>query len=438
MNGRLTLTVLLGCSLGFAQTPLADVVWESIGPDKGFGDLDEFYVTDNALYIGQSEGLESGLGLFRRGFDFGEWELLAFEGYKVVGIVVWGNDDENLLVRTWDGTNPAETWRSIDGGNSWSLAGDGLESGAGILKAVGDSDRMISGRFYSTDAGWTWREGIAYQNSYVLGQCFHPSTDLVAYMTIGTGGETYEIWKTANGGPVWASVLVGYERLVGIALDRGNGERVMVGRAEDYVRVSSNGGVSWTAVTTPFRPKEMSSPPWGLGFFGAGSDTDDALYGLQWTGDLGQTWTDLGDGLPSLPETLWLSWIRIQAHPVDPVLYVALEPTGVWRLDLSGVSGIDGSQLEQAGAKLITYPNPSSGEVTITFRGHAAPSLRSIRVIDVMGRVVSSLDAGLGETTLRWDGRDRQGREVASGVYRVMYFRPDGGIGGSERVLILR
>jgi flagellar hook assembly protein FlgD len=78
------------------------------------------------------------------------------------------------------------------------------------------------------------------------------------------------------------------------------------------------------------------------------------------------------------------------------------------------------------------------GSVTIAFQGERGTPLRSIRVVDVMGRVVATLSGGSENATLRWDGRDRQGREVASGVYRIVTLRPDGHVGGSERVLILR
>jgi len=117
---------------------------------------------------------------------------------------------------------------------------------------------------------------------------------------------------------------------------------------------------------------------------------------------------------------------------------VTLEFTGVWRLDLSGISSVNGEQAEVSEPKIAAYPNPSSGDVTIASRDQSAPFLRSVRVVDVMGLVVKTVNGGSGDRTLRWDGRDRQGREAASGVYRIIYLRPDGRTSASERILVLR
>ena len=109
----------LGLFLVWIQPSLADATWEHLGPDLGFGDFDAFFVTEQALYIGQSEEIDTGFGLHRYRFDEGEWDLVGFDGHLIFGIVVWGESDENILLRTWDGSDPI-TWRSTNGGESWT------------------------------------------------------------------------------------------------------------------------------------------------------------------------------------------------------------------------------------------------------------------------------------------------------------------------------
>ncbi len=65
------------------------------------------------------------------------------------------------------------------------------------------------------------------------------------------------------------------------------------------------------------------------------------------------------------------------------------------------------------------YPNPVSRWTTIGYRV-PSPTFISLNIYDVAGRLVRPLVAThqqLGYYTARWDGKDRFGQEVASGVY---------------------
>jgi flagellar hook assembly protein FlgD len=65
------------------------------------------------------------------------------------------------------------------------------------------------------------------------------------------------------------------------------------------------------------------------------------------------------------------------------------------------------------------YPNPSTGSVAVDF---ALPRAgRPVLVVsDALGRLVWRTDRGAlppGHHSWEWDGRDRRGRAVGSGVY---------------------
>jgi hypothetical protein len=82
------------------------------------------------------------------------------------------------------------------------------------------------------------------------------------------------------------------------------------------------------------------------------------------------------------------------------------------------------------------HPNPFNPSTTISFslreRGHA-----SLAVYDVAGRLVRILAEGVmeaGPREVTWDGRDRNGRAVASGVY---FYRLETGVYNETRKMVL-
>lgn len=65
------------------------------------------------------------------------------------------------------------------------------------------------------------------------------------------------------------------------------------------------------------------------------------------------------------------------------------------------------------------YPNPFNPETTIRFYLNESQKIRLL-IFDLTGKLVRTLAEGefaAGEQTIFWDGRDQQGRSVASGVY---------------------
>lgn len=82
------------------------------------------------------------------------------------------------------------------------------------------------------------------------------------------------------------------------------------------------------------------------------------------------------------------------------------------------------------------WPNPFNLETTIRFRLPAESRLR-LAIYNVLGQLVSAsteLVLSAGEHELRWDGSDRQGRAVSSGVY---FYRLEYAGGHSTRKMLL-
>jgi hypothetical protein len=101
----------------------------------------------------------------------------------------------------------------------------------------------------------------------------------------------------------------------------------------------------------------------------------------------------------------------------DAVGHPQILSVGDW--SYCGVTGVDDTPTPAGLALHQNYPNPFNPTTTISFsaneRGRAV-----LRIYDVRGALVTTLldeVVDLGERQVRWEGRDRFGREMASGVY---------------------
>lgn len=84
------------------------------------------------------------------------------------------------------------------------------------------------------------------------------------------------------------------------------------------------------------------------------------------------------------------------------------------------------------------FPNPFSPETQIGFDLPAAGPAE-IRIFDARGRLVRTLideKRPAGRQSVKWDGRDDAGREVASGVY--FYTLKARGVGENRRMILVK
>lgn len=131
----------------------------------------------------------------------------------------------------------------------------------------------------------------------------------------------------------------------------------------------------------------------------------------------------------------------------------ALSPEQVLRnfavgIPAPGVAGVDPDGLEPVpgGDPLpreftleANYPNPFNPRTTIAF-DLPAPSVVSLRVYDVSGRLVDVLLAdeamGAGRNEVAWQGRDTAGRVVSAGIY---FYRLDAGdFSATKRMTLIK
>lgn len=109
-------------------------------------------------------------------------------------------------------------------------------------------------------------------------------------------------------------------------------------------------------------------------------------------------------------------------HVTGDCLYAGISGGGVWKLHLSGLTGVDADrELVSARPALgQNHPNPFNPHTTISFilPDEAAVSLF---VYDISGRLVNALVNGevanQGRNEVIWRGVDRLGRPCPSGTY---------------------
>jgi hypothetical protein len=87
------------------------------------------------------------------------------------------------------------------------------------------------------------------------------------------------------------------------------------------------------------------------------------------------------------------------------------------------------------GWTLLVSPNPSAGAFTVRY-DLPSPTIASLAVFDIAGRLVRTLDASDARGAATWDGKDGTGRNAAPGVYFVRVTSRD--FTDARRVMLVR
>ena len=99
------------------------------------------------------------------------------------------------------------------------------------------------------------------------------------------------------------------------------------------------------------------------------------------------------------------------------------------------------AELPTAYALYQNYPNPFNAETTISYD---LPEMAHVRLViyDLTGQKIRILVHNAhhqpGSYTVIWDGRDEDGRSVASGIYLYRLEAVDRGFVATKRMLLIR
>lgn len=188
------------------------------------------------------------------------WEPVGPPGGVVQDLVLHPGDSRIL----WAGTDGGGVFKSLDGGDSWTPANQGLSDLriTALAVAPGDPDTLYAaagvlptaaGVFRSTDGGETWTpasRGLPSPPPFcgcgsldlVTDLAVHPRQPEVVYAAAGGG-----LYKTGTGGRRWGPLPAG-ATVSAVAIDPVRPATVWAG-VEGGVRKSADGGSSWSAAS---------------------------------------------------------------------------------------------------------------------------------------------------------------------------------------------
>jgi hypothetical protein len=170
--------------------------------------------------------------------------------------------------------------------------------------------------------------------------------------------------------------------------------------------------------------------------------------------------TQGGQGADGNPVTGKLSFTSAVAGKNSAIVtFLPQLPDGNYTLSVAGkdVSGIKADSLgvifqvssQMQVSSLYNYPNPMKDKTKFAFlltgSSDNLPTEFKIKIYTVAGRLVRDLDVlpaiqGVGYSSVEWDGRDKDGDQLANGVYiyRVVIRSKDKTITKTEKLAIVR
>lgn len=257
---------------------------------------------------------------------------------RVVGIAPHPTDANTVYIASASGG----VWKTTNGGTAWAPISDELPSlnhGAiGISKTSPDTlyvgtgeyttQSLGAGIFKTTDGGSTWSQvaTTAQVGNQFSGIAVDPTNANIVHAT-GISG----YFRSLNGGSTWTQVL--FSACSGLVVDQTNPSRVFVGVDSDGVYRSTDGGATFTRLST------------GLPAVGAGqrrvvvamgvnnpsvvvaamANSSSGVFGTYRSADGGNTWSQLTATPNFASPQAWYD------------MYIAVDPANSARLFAGGV-----------------------------------------------------------------------------------------------------
>jgi photosystem II stability/assembly factor-like uncharacterized protein len=334
--------------------------------------------------------------------------------------------------------------KSEDGGVSWQLQKE-------------DVPRLYDLQMFDENRGWFCSRSDGIYRTIDGGENWvrqltpeAPQVECLFFLDSLTGwaGADDSLYYTVDGGKNWVKKSPGIPFYVEDIFFSNPQTGFVAGyiSGKGILLKTGDGGSSWAVdsslnnLTGPFEYIEFDPVYEQLGFLVSESK-------MFFTEDWGTNWTEI-----PRPVSSNLTKVKLTS---DNKLVLLASPAAIVTTDFPVPTHI-----QSAGSKIKNimlaqnYPNPFNSETAIRFHlpagasqaGLSAFSQVEINIYNLLGQKVRTLanrQMFAGEHTVKWDGRDDAGREVASGIYiyRLRSNPPSKGGRGdaqSRKMLLLR
>ena len=336
-------------------------------------------------------------------FDIGHAIAQTFDqGYIIAG------QTRSFITGTWD----VYIIRTDSLGDTlWTrIYGDDYDQSGRSVQQTSDGGFIITG--YTGVSGELWPD--------------------IFLMKLNSSGDT--LWTKTYGGS-----LIDY------------GAKVIQITDQEYIVAGyTNWDVAWESDLYLFKTDSIGDMLWSCTYAGYGQDMGFSLYqsadnGYIISGFTGQTGFDTRDvyviKTDDLGDTLWTKtyggdyrdqgYAAVQTMDGGYALAGFSDHYGTdnWefyliKTDPDGNIGIEENRDNHSTRHFIdiqVFPNPFCDKTTISFNGNMGSLNIEVAIFDLSGRIVKKFDIGkpgvLSLINFSWDGTDREGQELPSGVY---------------------
>ena len=309
--------------------------------------------------------------------DSQRFEMVGPDGGNIENMVISPSQPDTMYVGNWG----SGVYKSIDGGNTWKFAGQGITNPFIFSLAVDplNPDKLYAGTygggvFKSINGGVNWVQVSSGLNMpavvYVI-TIDKNDTDVIYIGTrnknSGTWGFTGNldyhggIYKTTDGGTNWTHCAIpnNDDYVYDIAIDPTNSHIVYSSMHYTGVFKSLDSGATWTSKNTglneidalhtrgieinPDNPSELYLATWGTGSF-------------YYSANGGENWSNRKSGLGGTDTKVW----KITMDPRSPgTVYAATLNEGLYRTTNKGINWSPIAYLSYFHTGLVIHPDNS-------------------------------------------------------------------------------
>ncbi len=325
--------------------------------------------------------------------------------------------------------------KSTNGGLSWIPALNGIHGGeptnwsTPVVMDPNNPDVLYYGtnRLYrTTDGATSWFPISSKLTTTPPGNRLGTLTTIAVAPTnsavIYVGTDDANVWVTRDTGATWTSISSGLPRrwVTRVAVDPAADSVAYVTFSglkwhdpQPHVFRTTNFGQSWQDISAnlPDAPiNAIAIDPLDPDVIYVGTDVGPFV-----STDAGGSWQALGVGIPAV------SVYDLKIHPTQHYLAAGTHGRSMYVLyDLpTSLTPPSTPPVADAYTLLPNYPNPFNPETVVPFRLGSRSEV-SLAVYNALGQRVTTLFRGTlaaGRHEVRWNGTDRWGQPVPSGVY---------------------